>query len=414
MDIIGLREQSLQQLESLGLGETGSIILQSVFSLVLLILLAWLSAYLGKKILYYVIPKFTQKTKNSWDDKLLDEKFIAILSYYLFGGIFFCFDAFIASESIRWFTKNITGTYFVVVSILLINKILDIIYEFYKARNPKEKGNLKIYIQLAKVIIYSLGVLIIISFFANRNFIDILKGLGAMITILLIVYKDTILGFVAGISLSANKMLEVGDWISVPQCKADGTVLEIGLNTVKVQNWDKTISTIPPYKLISESFINWKGMETSGGRRVKRSINIDIDSIHFLSEDDICHFEEFSLIKDYIQEKKEEIAKDNQHESKHFNQHRLTNVGTFKKYIENYLKAKGIARENMTFLVRQLQSTAKGLPIEIYFFSKVQAWAEYEGIQADIFDHIFAMAQEFGLRVYQDASAYAVASLKKQ
>ncbi len=414
MDIITLRDLSLEQLKSLGLGDTGAVILQSVLSLSFLIVLAWMSAYIGKQVLYYFIPNFTKKTRNTWDDRLLDEKFIIILSYYFFGAIFFCFDVFIASESIRWFTKSITGTYFVIVSILLINKFLDIIYEFYKARNPREKGNLKIYIQLAKVIIYSLGVLIIISFFANRNFIDILKGLGAMITILLIVYKDTIVGFVAGISLSANKMLEVGDWISVPQCQADGTVLEIGLNTVKVQNWDKTISTIPPYKLISESFINWKGMEKSGGRRIKRAINIDIDSIHFLSDEDINYFEEFSLIKDYIQEKKKEISKDNQHESKHFNQHRLTNVGTFKKYIECYLKATGIVREDMTFLVRQLQSTAKGLPIEIYFFSKVQAWVEYEGIQDDIFDHIFSVAQEFRLRVYQDASAYSVARLSKQ
>ncbi len=405
MNIIELRELSIQLIMKLGLNHEWASNVQSFFSLILLLVLAWGVSKLGKAIFTFFVPKIIYKTKNKWDDELLNNNFFTILSYYLLGVVFFWLDAFIASSSIRWFTKSLTGTFFTVITVMLINTFLNTIYSIYKERNPKERGNLKIYIQLIKVVIFSFAVVIIISFFANKNLIDILKGLGAMVTILLIVYKDTILGFVAGISLSANKMLEVGDWICMPQSNADGTVIEIGLNTIKVQNWDMTITTIPPYKLISESFINWKGMEESGGRRIKRAIHIDIDSVHFLSNEDIERFEQFELLQSYIQQKKIEIAQDNRAKSSSFNQRRLTNIGTFKKYVENYLKSRNVANEEMTFLVRQLQSTERGLPIEIYFFSKEKSWVKYEDIQADIFDHIFAITQEFNLRIYQNVSA---------
>ena len=225
-----------------------------------------------------------------------------------------------------------------------------------------------------------------------------------MVAILLIVYKDTIMGFVAGISLSTNKMVEVGDWISVPKHDADGTVIDIGLNTVKVQNFDKTITTIPPYKLVSEAFTNWRGMQQSGGRRIKRSINIDIDSIHFLSPSEIEKFGKFKLLKDYIKEKKKAIVKSNEGVEEYYNQRRLTNIGTFKKYLENYLLASDFVNPEMTFIVRQLQSNEKGVPIEVYFFCNEQAWVKYEQIQSDIFDHFFAIAPEFGLQVFQTVS----------
>ncbi len=411
MDIIRLRDLSIELIQSIGLNYEWASRVQSVLALILLLLVAWFGGRLGRKLFRYFLPKLIYKTENQWDDKLLQNNFFTTLSYYLLGIIFFYLDEFIASSSLRWFIQNLTGTFFTVITVMLLSTVLNTIYLVYKERNPKEKGNLKIYIQLIKVVIYSFAGIIIISFFANKNFIDILKGLGAMVTILLIVYKDTILGFVAGISLSANKMLEVGDWICVPQSNADGTVIEIGLNTVKVQNWDMTITTIPPYKLISDSFINWEGMTKSGGRRIKRSLNIDIDSIHFLSDEEIAYFEEFDLLRSYIQEKKQEIAQDNIHKDKAFNQRRLTNIGTFKRYIEEYLHKTKPVNNNMTFLVRQLQSNELGLPIEIYFFSREQEWAKYEAIQADIFDHIFAITQEFNLRVFQNVSASSVGKL---
>ncbi len=405
LSIIELRQWSLDLLNSLGLPENISVQIQSFFAIILILILSWYLGKLAKWLFSKIFPIIVFKTKNTWDDALLDNKFFAHLSYYIIGGFWFYFDEFIASEGVRAFSKTITGTYFTIITVLIISSLLNTAYDIYKGRNPKEKGNLKIYIQLIKVVLYSFAVVIIISFFANKNLIDILKGLGAMATILLIVYKDTILGFVAGISLSANKMLEVGDWISLPQHHADGNVLEIGLNTVKVQNWDMTITTIPTYKLISEAFINWKGMEQSGGRRIKRSINIDIDSIHFLSQKEIEKFEKFHLLKDYIKSKKEQIESVNLDSDEVYNQRRLTNIGTFKRYIENYLHSQNIANENMTFIVRQLQSTERGLPIEVYFFSKEKSWAKYEQIQADVFDHIFAITKEFDLRIFQNISA---------
>ncbi len=410
--IIFLKEYSLKFLEDLGLSTGWAIRLQSFVGLIILILLSWYIGKLAKWILSKIVPPLIARSSNKWDDKLLNNKFFTIFSYYFFGIIFIWLDRFIAWSAVEKFSQKVTGSYFTIITVILISTVLDTIYQVYKERNPKEKGNLKIYIQLIKIVTFSFAGIIIISFFANKNFIEILKGLGAMATILLIVYKDTILGFVAGISLSANKMLEVGDWIEIPNSGANGTVIEIGLNTVKIQNWDMTISTVPPYQLISGSFINWRGMEQSGGRRIMRSINIDIDSIHFLSSEEISRFEKFDLLKEYIQEKKEEMTLENNQEKKDlFNQRRLTNVGTFKKYIENYLQATKIVHPNMTFLVRQLQSHEKGLPIQIYFFSTEQAWAKYEQIQADIFDHIFAITQEFGLRIFQNVSASSVQSL---
>ncbi|WGU69804.1 mechanosensitive ion channel [Capnocytophaga canimorsus] len=271
-------------------------------------------------------------------------------------------------------------------------------------------ASLKIYIQLAKVIVFSLGGIAVISIFANKNFLDILAGLGAMITILLIVYKDMIMGFVAGIQLSANKMVYVGDWIVLPKDGADGTVIDIGLTTVKIQNWDRTITTIPTYKLTSESFTNWRGMQLSGGRRIKRHVSIDIESIHFLSEAEIQTFRKIRLLTEYIDEKLQVISAVNANETEHVNQRRLTNIGTFRKYVENYLRESGYANLDMTFIVRQLQSTEKGVPIEIYMFCKVKEWAIYEQIQADIFDHIFAIIPTFNLRLFQEPSGHNFSS----
>jgi miniconductance mechanosensitive channel len=234
-----------------------------------------------------------------------------------------------------------------------------------------------------------------------------MTGLGATAAVLLLVFKDTILGFVAGIQLSANKMVSAGDWITMPSYKADGTVLDITLNTVKVQNWDKTITTIPTYKLVEDSFINWKGMETSGGRRIKRSINIDVSSVKFCSAEMIERFKKIRLLKGYIVQKEEELIQHNaQKEGESIseslaNGRRLTNIGVFRKYLQEYLNENPMISDNMTCMVRQLQPTEKGQPIEIYAFSKNQDWVAYESIQADIFDHVLAVVGEFDLRIYQ-------------
>jgi miniconductance mechanosensitive channel len=222
----------------------------------------------------------------------------------------------------------------------------------------------------------------------------------------MLIFKDSILGLVAGVQLSTNQMLHIGDWIEMPKYGADGDVIDISLTTVKVQNWDKTIATIPTYALVSESFNNWKGMEESGGRRIKRSINIDMKSVVFLDQEQIEKFRKYHLLADYITAKEKEIAEYNRSleldDSIVTNGRRMTNLGTFRAYLENYLHNHPKIHQEMTFLVRHLQPTDKGLPLEIYVFSKDQAWTNYEALQADIFDHILAIMPQFGLRVFQN------------
>jgi miniconductance mechanosensitive channel len=229
-----------------------------------------------------------------------------------------------------------------------------------------------------------------------------------MAAVLILVFRDTILGFVASIQLSANNMVKPGDWIEMPSHNADGTVLDISLNTVKVQNWDKTIATVPTYALVSESFRNWKGMEESGGRRIKRSINIDMNSVCFVDDKMAERFKKIQVLKDYVVNREEEIKKYNEENkidgSVVVNGRRMTNLGTFRKYVEEYLLQHPKIHNDMTFLVRQLQPDERGLPIEIYVFSNDQAWANYEAIQADIFDHILAVIPQFDLRVFQSPS----------
>ena len=250
--------------------------------------------------------------------------------------------------------------------------------------------------------------IMIISILLERDPTVLLAGLGAMAAILLLVFKDTILGFVASIQLSANEMVKIGDWIEMRSHGADGTVIDITLTTVKVQNWDKTISTIPTYALVADSFDNWKGMEESGGRRIKRAVSIDMGSIHFCDSAMLNRFERFELIRDYVRQKEAEIIAYNKKKSISdediISGRRQTNVGIFRKYLEVYLLQHPMINKDMTFLVRQLHPTPTGLPIEIYVFCKDKAWANYETIQADIFDHIFAVIPEFELRVFQEPS----------
>ena len=232
-----------------------------------------------------------------------------------------------------------------------------------------------------------------------------LSGLGALTAVLLLVFKDTILGLVAGVQLSANKMVAVGDWIEMPKYGADGDVIEVALTTVKVQNWDKTVTTIPAYALISDSFKNWRGMQESGGRRIKRSVSIDVQTIVFCDEEMLGRFAKIKYIAEYIQKKKDELARFNQElkvdDSSLVNGRRMTNVGTFRAYVVAYLKHHPKIHQEMTFLVRQLAPSENGLPIEVYVFSNDKVWANYEAIQADIFDHILAVVPEFDLRVFQ-------------
>jgi miniconductance mechanosensitive channel len=274
--------------------------------------------------------------------------------------------------------------------------------------------------QVAKIIIHSVGGILILSLIIGKSPTAILASLGALAAVLILVFRDTLLGFVSSIQLSANKMVKPGDWISMPERNADGIVLEITVNTVKIRNWDKTISTIPTHALINESFQNWKGMEESKGRRIARSIHIDIKSIEFCTEEMLERFKKFKLIRDYINQKQEEIEAFNKAQGitddDTVSRRRLTNVGVFRKYVETYLeKHPKIHPGELPYIimVRHLQPTERGLPIQIYVFSKEQQWKRYEQVQADIFDHILAVVPEFDLRIFQNPSGDDFRNLKK-
>ena len=256
-------------------------------------------------------------------------------------------------------------------------------------------------------------VVLIVAVLIERSPVLLLSGLGAMTAVLILVFKDTILSLVASVQLTSLDMIRVGDWIEMPSCNADGDVVDIALHTVKVQNWDKTITTIPTLKLISESFKNWRGMSLSGGRRIKRNLHIDLSSIRFLTDAEIERFRQFKLLEDYIARKEKELADYNDAvgESDNANLRRLTNVGTFRAYVFNYLKHHPKIHDEMTLLVRQLQPSPQGLPLEIYAFTNITDWSIYEDIQSDIFDHLMAIIGEFGLRTYQQPSGEDIVAL---
>lgn len=399
------RNQTVQMLENYGLSNSWAIIIQSIIVFTLILILAWLTDKVATLIMRRFVPKLVGYTATKWDDIFVENRVFAKFAHFLPGVLVIVFCDLIASETFRTLIQTFISTYFIIVSVLFLNAVLNALEELYILSKGTEV-TIKIYTQLAKVVLFSLAGVAIISIFANKNFIDILTGLGAMVTILLIVYKDMIMGFVAGIQLSANKMVFVGDWITSPKDGADGIVIDIGLTTVKVQNWDRTITTIPTHKLTSESFTNWRGMQQSDGRRIKRHVNIDIESIHFLSEEEIQTFRKIRLISQYIDDKVKIISEVNANETEHFNQRRLTNIGTFRKYVENYLRESGFVNLDMMFVVRQLQPTEKGIPIEIYMFSKIKEFAIYEQVQADIFDHILAIVPTFNLRLFQEPSGH--------
>ena len=304
--------------------------------------------------------------------------------------------------------RNINMVCLILVGTLVISSFLDLFLTIYGSSKTSHDIPLKATVQVIKIVVYFVCGIFIVSLILNKTPLYLLSGLSALGAVLLLVFRDSILGFVAGIQLIANRMVAKGDWIEMPKYDADGDVIEIALTTVKVQNWDKTIATIPTYALIGESFKNWRGMKESGGRRIKRTINIDVSTIKFCNEEMLKRFSEIQYIANYIQIKKEELSTYNDENevdnTSLANGRRLTNVGTFRAYTVAYLRNHPMISQEMTFLVRHLAPAGYGLPIEIYVFSKDTIWVNYEGIQADIFDHLLAVVPEFDLKVFQNPS----------
>ena len=375
--------------------------LNEVILLVLVLLLAFVANYITKKIILRLVNRLVRTTSTQWDDFLMKRGVFTLMSHLVPAIIIYYLAP---TDLINMQLAAII--YMIIVGLLVVNAFLNSVVDIYRTFEFARRVPIRGFMQLIKIIIIIAAAIMILGMLVGRDPTKILAGFGAMTAVLMLIFKDAILGFVAGIQLSANNMVHMGDWIEMPKYGADGDVIDVSLTTVKVQNWDKTISTIPAYSLISDSFKNWRGMSESGGRRIKRSLNIDMNTVRFCDETMLNKFRRIQYLTEYIDSKKREIDEHNKaaniDDSELVNGRRMTNVGTFRAYVIAYLKNHPKINQDMTFLVRQLKSTEYGLPIEIYVFCNDKVWANYEGIQADIFDHILAVIPEFGLRVFQN------------
>lgn len=367
-------------------------------------LLALGSNLVARRILLAGISYFIRRTRTTWDDALLRRNVFTRLSHlapalvlYIAAPLF---------PPIQDTVQRLSMVYMILTGLFAFNGFLNAVVDIYNTFEISREKPIKGYVQIATIIISIFVGIFALATLLNRSPWPLLSGLGAMTAILLLIFKDSILGLVASIQLSFNDMVRIGDWIEMPRYGADGDVVDVSLHTVKVQNWDKTITTIPAYAMISDSFKNWRGMSESGGRRIKRAVNIDMNSITFCTPEMLDRYEKFQLIADYIRSRRAEIAEynvaHNVDTSELINGRNLTNIGTFRAYLIAYLRQHPKIHQDMTFLIRQLPPGEFGLPIEVYVFSNDQKWARYESIQADIFDHILAVLPLFDLRIFQN------------
>jgi len=378
-------------------------------------LFAFIVYLITHKILIRIITKFVKRTKTEFDDILLNEKILRRASFIvpvLVLQQFNIFDALIENTIDNIFQAIIT-----LLIILIINGLLDAFVEIVQKFEKFKDRPLKSYAQVIKIIITTIGIILIFGILTGQEFWGLFAGLGAISAVLLLVFKDTILSFIASIQIASYDLVKVGDWIELPKLGVDGDIMDISLHTVKIRNFDKTITVIPTIALIQNPFKNWRGMQETGGRRIKRAIYIDVSSIKFVDEQILKRFEKFHMISEYLKQKQEEIISYNEQAeidpSELVNGRRLTNIGTFREYLKAYLHQRSDVDNSLTFLIRQLQPGAEGLPIEIYIFANTTEWIKYEDIQSDIFDHIMAIVPEFELKVYQNPTGNDFKELAK-
>lgn len=372
-----------------------------------LLLFAVLADLIAKRLLLVAVRAVVKRTRGAWDDALVKHKFFARLAQIVPALVIYFGIGLVPDypDAVETVVRNVVSAYMVVMLTLTATAFMSAANSIYESLRIARRKPIKGFVQLAQIAIYILGAIVVIGMLIDRSPVILLSGFGAMTAVLLLIFKDTILSLVASIQLTGQDLIRVGDWLEMPQFGADGDVIDVALYTVTVQNWDKTITTIPTHRLITDSFKNWRGMTESGGRRIKRSVNVDINSIRVLTDPEVDHFKAFALLKDYIAAKETDLKAYNEvlddPGEAGVNLRRLTNIGTFRAYIHNYLKHHPKIHDRMTLIIRQLQPGPEGLPIEVYAFTNDTNWVAYEGIQADIFDHIYAIAPEFGLRIYQ-------------
>ena len=395
---------------NIGMDLTSAQLTAQLLTIFITILIAFFAHSIARGPLLRAIQKIVAKTNTQWDDALIERRVLHRLAHLAPGLIIYRLAPLALQDFDQVESIVHTGSklYLLFVGTITIDALLSAGLDIYRTTNASKEISIKSLIQFVKVILYFVAGLFALSILLNQPPSVLIGGLTALTAVLLLVFKDAILGLVAGIQLTVNRMVARGDWIEMPKYGADGDVLDVSLTTVKIQNWDKTITTIPSYTLISESFRNWRGMKESGGRRIKRAINIDLSSVSFCDEEMLARFSQIQYITEHIDSKRTTLAEYNNSNnidlSHLVNGRRMTNIGTFRAYIIAYLRNHPDISDEMTFLVRQLAPTDCGVPIEIYVFCRDTVWANYESIQADIFDHIFAITPEFDLRIFQRPS----------
>lgn len=409
-----LVDELIDWMQQRGLAGVVAAPLGALLGLVALIAAALLASAVAKRVILKFVGRLIERTSVQWDDVLLKSGIFSRLSYlapalvgeWLGSGILVRPGA----AAVR--LRVVLDVYVVVIVLLVLDALLDSVVELYNQRSATRRVPLKGFTQGAKLVSFLLGAVLITSLLLGQTPVYLLSGLGALTAVLLLVFKDALLGLVAGVQISVNRMVQIGDWIEMSKYGADGDVIDVGLTTVKVQNWDKTITTVPTYALISDPVKNWRGMQESGGRRIKRAIHLDVESFRFVDDILLERLMRFRRLRPYLEQKQRDIAQWNQTHAEDMsvvvNGRRMTNVGCFRAYA---LRAHPQVHQGMTLLVRQLQPTDKGLPLEIYAFTADTRWAEYESVQADIFDHLLTVVPQFELRVFQLPSGHDVRCL---
>jgi miniconductance mechanosensitive channel len=412
-----IRKSVSKLLEPLQFSDSLLLMLSEGISFVSLLALAIITYYLTWYIIKRTLVVVITRSENKYDDILLKNKTISRFAYLVPSYIINTFaPATLPSfPQVYAFVQNTIEVYVVFVVALVLDSLLSTAHDIYKTFEVSKSKPIKGLVQVLKIVLYIAAGLLIIATLIGQSIGSMLIGLGTLSAVLMLIFKDPILGFVGGMQLSMNDMVRIGDWISMPKYGADGDVLEITLTTVKVQNWDRTITTIPTYAMVTDYFQNWRGMEESGGRRIKRHISLDMESVRFCTPEMLEKYKRYQLISQYLEDKEKDIEADNKARgidtSSLLNGRRQTNLGVFRAYIKAYLTSHPRVHLGLTMLVRQLQPTEKGIPIEIYVFSNRQAWSEYEDLQSDIFDHVLSVIPMFDLRIFQAPNNYSLGKL---
>ncbi|MEI6048013.1 MAG: mechanosensitive ion channel family protein [Bacteroidota bacterium] len=401
-----------------GLSYSFSSFLSTIALVLIVLFLSWASNIITKAIILKIVTRIVRKTTTTWDDIFLEQKVFSRLSHLAPVLVIWFLSGWALKAYPTWliFVHKLTYIYLIIVGTVVVNSFIEAWHKIYNTLPISRHRHIKGYVQLLKIFVVLIALLVIVSVIFKKDIGSIVAGLGAMAAILILVFRDTLLGLVASIQLSADNMLKVGDWITIPGREVDGLVTDITLNTVKVQNFDKTIITVPTYSLVNESFKNWRGMEETGVRQIKRSLFIDMKSIRFLDSELKHKLSGIHVLNDYIElnEKREKITMNGSDDPvPFFNSSQLTNLGIFRFYAEAYLRRHPAIDADQTIIVRHMAPEGNGLPLQVYAFTRNNQFTPFENIQSEIFEHMLSIMNEFGLKVFQQPSGDDLRSLSK-